>query len=63
MVKPNKNLGGADMNLDEFNQELEDKRGKPRGYPSCLRCKAGETEAGFTLTVELLNPEEAFSRG
>lgn len=49
------------MNLNEFNQELEDKRGKPRGYPSCLRCKAGETEAGFTLTVELLNPEEAFS--
>lgn len=51
------------MNLDEFNQELEDKRGKPRGYPSCLRCKAGETEAGITLTVELLTPKKSLFVG
>lgn len=50
------------MNLDEFNQKLEE-YGKPKsgGYPSQLRCTASETEAGITLAVELLNPKEAFS--
>ena len=50
------------MSLNEFNQKLNE-YGKPKsgGYPSQLRCTASETEAGITLTVELLTPKKAFS--